>query len=376
MTRRRVLVIAGHAASLINFRGPLLASLVAAGHEVHVAAPGLHRDPDLSARLEALGVRCHDVALARAGLDPVKDLRSLAALCRLMRALRPHSVLAYTIKPVVWGGIAARLTGVPRFFALITGLGYAFTGTARGKRALVQRLAQALYRIGLRRAAGVIFQNPDDAAEFRDRGLLPAGIRPVIVNGSGVDLDQFPVVPLPEGPCSFVMIARLLGDKGVREYAGAAALLRERGVNAVVHLVGAPDDNADSIAASQAEAWRADGRLQWHGQLDDVRPAIAAAHVVVLPSYREGTPRTVLEGMAMGRAIITTDVPGCRETMIPGETGLLIPARDTVALADAMAALAGDLDRVATMGTAARNYAVQKYDVRIVNETMLAAMDL
>lgn len=376
MIQRRVLVIAGQAASLINFRGPLLASLVAVGHEVHVAAPGLDQDPDLRARLEALGVRPHDVMLARAGLDPVKDLRSLIALCRLMRSLRPHSVLAYTIKPVVWGGIAARLTGVPSFFALITGLGYAFTGTARGKRALVQRLAQALYRIGLRRAAGIIFQNSDDAAEFSERRLLPVGIRPVIVNGSGIDLEQFSVSSLPKGPCSFIMIARLLGDKGVHEYAEAAALLRDRGVNAIVHLVGAPDENADSITASQAQAWNDDGRLEWHGQLDDVRPAITAAHVIVLPSYREGTPRSVLEGMAMGRAIITTDVPGCRETVIPGDTGLLIPARNSTALADAMTTLADDPERVAKMGSAARNFAVQKYDVHKVNKEMLAAMEL
>lgn len=376
MTQQRVLVIAGQAASLINFRGPLLTLLVDAGHEVHAAAPGLNDDADLRARLEALGVQPHDIVMARASLDPVMDLRSLMAMCRLMRGLRPNLVLAYTIKPVVWGGIAARLTGVPRFFALITGLGYAFTGKARGRRAYVQRLAQTLYRIGLRRAAGVIFQNRDDAAEFRDRKLLPAGIRPVIVNGSGVDLDQFSVAPLPNGPCSFIMIARLLGDKGVYEYAEAAALLRERGVNSLVRLVGAPDENADSIAASQARAWREDGRLEWHGHLDDVRSAIAEAHVVVLPSYREGTPRTVLEGMAMGRAIITTDVPGCRETVIPGETGLLIPARNALALADAMTALAEDLGRVAKMGTAARSYAEQKYDVHKVNEEMLTAMDL
>jgi len=265
---------------------------------------------------------------------------------------------------------------VPRFFALITGLGYAFTGTARGRRAFVQRLAQKLYRIGLRDAAGVIFQNSDDAAEFRDRKLLPAEIEPVIVNGSGVDLDRFSVVPMPSGTCSFIMIARLLGDKGAYEYAEAAAILRDRGVSALVHLVGAPDENANSITTSQAKAWHEDGRLVWHGPLDDVRPAIAAAHVVVLPSYREGTPRTVLEGMAMGRAIITTDVPGCRETLIRDVTGLLIPARNSAALADAMTTLAEDHERVARMGEAARNYAVQKYDVHKVNKAMLTAMNL
>ena len=275
------------------------------------------------------------------------------------------------------GGLAARLARVPRFYALITGLGYAFTGKAKGKRAVIQALANGLYRTSLKGASGVIFQNPDDAAEFRDRGLIPAHLTPVVVNGSGVDLARFSVAPLPDGPCSFVMIARLLGDKGVREYAAAAQALRARGSEAVVHLVGGPDANADSITEAEAQAWHDDGRLIWHGRLDDVRPAIAAAHVVVLPSYyREGTPRTVLEGMAMGRAIITTDAPGCRETVIDGETGILIPPRDAAALAMAMEELASDPERTARFGAASHAYAARRYDVHMVNAAMRQAMGL
>lgn len=376
MTRRNVLVIAGLASSLINFRGALLASLVSAGHEVHAAAPELESDASSRAQLHAMGVRTHSIDLQRAGLNPVADLRSLFALCRLMRTVRPHTVLSYTIKPVVWGGLAARIVRVPRFFALITGLGYAFTGNARGKRASVRKLAQALYRMSLRTAAGVIFQNPDDAEEFRARGLLPEGVVAAVVNGSGVDLDRYAIAPLPDGPCSFVMIARLLGDKGVREYAAAAALLQQRGTRANVHLVGEPDANADSITADEAQAWHDDGRLIWHGRLDDVRPAIAAAHVVVLPSYREGTPRTVLEGMAMGRAIITTDAPGCRETVTDGENGFLVPVGDSGALAEAMQRFIDDPTLIAPMGQKSFEIAREKYDVHKVNAAMLRIMGL
>lgn len=377
MTRRRVLVIAGFSPSLINFRGALLASLVEAGHEVHAAAPGLDEDETSASQLHAMGVQTHSVDLQRTGMNPIQDLRSLVRFCGLMRRLRPHTVLAYTIKPVVWGGIAARIMRVPRFFALITGLGYAFTGDAHGTRLIAQRLAHALYRVSLRKAAGVIFQNPDDAAEFRSRGLLPDGLTEAVVNGSGVDLARFANTPLPDAPCSFVMIARLLGDKGVREYAAAAAVLKDRGAPAQVHLVGAPDTNADSISADEAQSWHGDGRLVWHGHLADVRPAIAAAHVVVLPSYyREGTPRTILEGMAMGRAIITTDAPGCKETVKHGENGFLVPIRDARALADAMQQFVDAPALVSTMGQKSSEIAREKYDVHKVNAVMLRIMGL
>lgn len=241
---------------------------------------------------------------------------------------------------------------------------------------IAQRLAHALYRLSLRKAAGVLFQNPDDAAEFRARGLLPDGLKEVVVNGSGVNLAHFANTPLPDAPCSFVMIARLLGDKGVREYAAAAAVLKDRGAPAKVHLVGAPDTNADSISADEAQSWHDDGILVWHGHLADVRPAIAAAHVVVLPSYREGTPRTILEGMAMGRAIITTDAPGCKETVRHGENGFLVPIRDAHALAGAMQQFVDAPALVSTMGRKSSEIVREKYDVHKVNSAMLKIMGL
>ena len=362
--------------SLRNFRGPLITEMLARGHGIHAVAPSLLSETTTRQWLEAQGVVCHNAPISRAGLNPLVDLRSLIALAFLMRRVRPDLFLGYTIKPVIWGLMAARLAGVPHRVALITGLGYAFTGEARGKRALVQRLARWLYARALRRATLVFFQNSDDRGDFVRLGLVPPSVPMVIVNGSGVDTEAFSPTALPEGPVQFLLIARLLGDKGIREYAQAAAIVRNRYPDARFHLVGGLDPNPDALSEEEVRCWVAAGDIIWHGALDDVRPAIAATHVYVLPSYREGTPRTVLEAMAMGRPVITTDAPGCRETVRPGVTGLLVPVRDVPALAEAMERFLAAPESIRQMGCAAHNLALEKYDVRRVNNVMLRAMGL
>lgn len=377
MTTARVFVVAGQAQSLTNFRGPLLRSMVAAGHQVMAAAPDLTPDSQTARTLEAAGVKTYDIALSRNGLNPFADLRTLWGLFRLFRRTHPEVLLAYTIKPVIWAGLAARISGTGRFYPLITGLGYAFTGEARGKRAATRKIAILLYRLALRRAAGVIFQNPDDAAEFRSLGILSKSDQKVfVVNGSGVDTDYFTPVDFPDGPVTFVLIARLLGDKGVREFAAAAGILRDRGVLAKFRLVGGTDSNADSIHANEAKSWHESGVLDWRGRQEDVRPEIAAAHVLVLPSYREGTPRSILEAMAMGRPIITTDAPGCRETVTQDRNGLLIPCRDSLALADCMQRFVSEPSLIAPMGQQSRRIACDRYDVHKVNAAMMEIMGL
>lgn len=350
--------------------------MVKVGHRVHAAAPDLSADLETMSALQAIGVAGHDVPLERTGISPLKDLRGLFALGRLMRETKPDMVLAYTIKPVIWGLIAAALSRVPRRYGLVTGLGYAFTGEALGKRGLVQTAARALYRLALRRATLVFFQNPDDEQEFRDWRLLPASVPSRVVNGSGVDVDHFAQGSLPEGPASFLLIARLLGDKGIREYVAASRELRSRHPEVECHLVGGLDPNPDGIDESEVRSWHEAGDVIWHGALADVRPTIAAAHVYVLPSYREGTPRTVLEAMAMGRAIITTDAPGCRETVVHGENGFLVPPRDANALVQAMERFLQDPDLAVRMGGKSREIAEAKYDVHKVNSVMLEAMGL
>ncbi len=372
----RILIVGSQSFGLRNFRGALIEAMLSRGHEVVAAAPALRADGPTRHWLEERGVACWDIPLSRTGLGPCADMLTLFALYRLMRRVRPGLSLCYTVKPVIWGGLAAWCARVPRRVALITGLGYAFTGEMRGRRARIRWLVQRLYAIALRRATLVFFQNPDDPADFCRWGLLPPDVPVEVVNGSGVDIAAFAPAPLPEGPLRFLLIARLLGDKGIREYVAAAARLRARWPDTEFHLVGPLDTNPDAIARNEVERWHASGDVIWHGRLDDVRPAIAAAHVYVLPSYREGTPRTVLEAMAMGRPIITTDAPGCRETVQEGVNGFLVPARDGEALAAAMERFLGHPDLVARMGLAARRLAEERYDVRKINAAMLSAMDV
>jgi glycosyltransferase involved in cell wall biosynthesis len=275
-------------------------------------------------------------------------------------------MIAYTAKPVIWGMIAARLSTVPVRVALITGLGFAFTdrdhsGLSRG----LARVVRWLYWFSLRFATTVIFQNPDDKAEFvRLRVITPAQ-KLCVVDGSGVDTEWFRPAPLP-GAATFLLIARLLADKGVREYAEAARVVRMQHPSARFRLVGWFDENPSAISRAEVEAWVARGDIEYVGALEDVRPAIAAAAVYVLPSYREGTPRTVLEAMAMARPIITTDTPGCRETVRCGVNGFLVPPRNVPALAEAMLRFITDPSLAARMGAQSRAIAEQRYDARRV----------
>lgn len=372
----RFLLIGAFAGSLVNFRGPLLASLVRSGCDVHAAAAGIDDDPELNDQLSALNVKGHSIPIARAGLNPLEDIGTCYAIWRLLRELRPSYILAYTIKPVVWGLLAAWLARVPCRYAMITGIGYAFTGDVRGKRRLVQSVARLLYKFALRRAHLIFFQNRDDAALFRELGLLPDDRPVTVINGSGVDLAHFSQQPLPQGPPSFLMIARLLGDKGVREYAAAAEIVRQEFPQAQFHLVGGTDPNPDAIQPSELEAWQADGTIVWHGSRADVRPFLRTCHIYVLPSYREGLPRTVLEAMATGRAIITTDAPGCRETVDEGENGLLVPPRSALALAQAMRALVVEPTKIPAMAARSLDVVRERYDADRVAAVMLDAMGI
>lgn len=371
------LLIASFADSILGFRGPLLEALLGRGLTVHVAAPDLPPDSLVRRALEARGIRVHDIPLKRTGTNPLADVATLLYLWQLMLRIQPSFVLGYTIKPVIYGSLAALLAHVPRRYALVTGLGYVFQqNAAEGERHLALRsLVQPLYALALRCTHKVFLQNPDDQALFRNLGILPPATPSCVVNGSGVDVSEYRVAPLPATP-HFLLIARLLGDKGVREYAAAARRVRARHPQVVCSLVGWIDDNPDAIEQRELDAWVADGTLAYLGRQSDVRPAIAACSVYVLPSYHEGTPRTVLEAMAMGRAIVTSDAPGCRETVVDGDNGFLVPVRDVDALEAAMLRLIEEPGLARRMGARARQVAEDKYDVHRVNAVMLQEMGI
>ena len=369
----KVVVIASLAESLINFRGPLLAAMIARGHRVTALAPG--ENSSVAARLDAMGVDYRPLTLERTGMNPLRDLGALFQLVGHIRELQPDVVFGYTIKPVVYGSLAARLAGVPRIYSMITGLGYSFIGEGFRQRPIAM-LVSALYRVSLYVNAGVFFQNPDDMEMFCSRHLLNCPSKAILVNGSGIDLDRYPPSEtIPDKP-SFLLIARLLRDKGIVEYVEAASILKKRYPEASFRLLGPFDTNPAVISREELDRWQHEGNIEYLGETDDVRPYIADCSVYVLPSYREGTPRTVLEAMAMGRAVVTTDTAGCRETVREGENGFLVPVCDSLSLASAMERFIIDPGLCVTMGQRSRQIAVEKYDVRKVNEVMLNAMGL
>ncbi len=368
----RVILLGGEAASLVNFRGTLISELVKAGHQVYAAAPGI--SPRLAMHLKALGAQPLEAPITRTGMNPVKDLLSLFSLWKLMRKIRPDAVIAYTIKPVIYGTIAARLAGVKNIAALVTGLGYAFIEGSEPKRKVAFFLAKNLYRIALRFCRIVLFQNPDDLQVFYDLKILSVAAKTGIVNGSGVDIAYFADTPLPARP-RFLMISRLLIDKGTREFGQAATALLARHPDAKIALAGPFDPSPNSIAPAELAEWQKNG-VDYLGSLEDVRPEISASSIIVLPSYREGTPRVVLEAMSMGRAIITTDAPGCKETVIEGENGLLVPVRDAGALQNAMLRLYENPQLVARMGASSRHIAETRYDAILVARDVVQKAEL
>lgn len=363
-------MIGGLSTSLIKFRWPLIVGLADHGYQVYGCAA--EPDDDVKSRFKELGGDYFSVPLARAGLNPIKDLQTYWRIRALASSIQPDLVIAYTVKPIVYGLMAARHAGVKQTYALITGLGYAFTDASFSlRRQIVGQLARRLYRASLRKTDHIYFQNPDDQQAFFSLKIMDPDASTSVVNGSGVDLSEFGVAA-SRSESEFLMIARLVADKGVREYVSAARIIKAKYPEAKFLLAGPLDPNPSAISPQELSVWQENGLIKYLGALNDVRPAIAQASVYVLPSYREGTPRTVLEAMAMGRSIITTDAPGCRETVVPGYNGLLVPPRDSEQLANAMEQAILNPERFAQYGHNSRSLAEEKYDAQKVTSQMLA----
>lgn len=368
----RLLFFVNNPAFFLSHRLPLALAARDAGYEVHVAT----MDGPSVAQIAAQGLEHHVVPLSRSGMRPWVEARSLWAFWRLLRRLRPQLVHLVTIKPVLYGGIACRLARVPAYVAAISGLGYVFTPRP-GVRGLLRPLAMTLYRLALRRRAScrVIFQNAAD----RDTLLRPGIVRPaqvLMLRGSGVDLTRFSPTPPPADPVTVVMAARLLRDKGVQEFAQAARYVADQGITIRWRLAGSPDPgNPTSIDPALLQRWQDEGLLDYVGECEDVAAFYAHAHIVVLPSYREGLPKSLIEAAACGRPVVTTDVPGCRDAIDPGETGLLVPARDAEALAQAVMRLAADAALRARMGAAGRRLAERDFGLQKIVAAHLALYD-
>jgi glycosyltransferase involved in cell wall biosynthesis len=371
----RQITLIGHAAgATLNFRAPLIADLVAAGWRVEVLAPDW--TPDQRQRLRALGAQARTFPLSRTGLNPLQDLRSLWVLYRHLRDSRPDAVLTYAAKTNVWGMLAAAWAGVPRRVAMVEGMGFAFTERQDGrtsKQRMVGAVLSVLYRVAFRLAHRVIVLNPDDARDLQRRCGL-AWQKTTLLGGIGVPLSDWPFCPPHTTPITFTLVARLLREKGVLEFVQAARLIKERHPSTRFLLLGALDDNPGSLREANLQPWVQAGIIEWPGQVD-VKPWLAQTSVFVLPSYyREGVPRSTQEAMAMGRAVITTDAPGCRETVVDGVNGFLVPPRDVPALAAAMQRFIDEPALIARMGAESRRLAEERFDVRRANAIIMDSL--
>lgn len=365
---KKLLIVVNSAASLLSHRLPLALAAKKEGYEVHIStSPGSGVD-----QIVSLGLTHHSIPLSRSGMNLIAEFRTLFALFLLFRRVKPDIVHLVTIKPVLYGGIAARAAGVPGVVAAISGLGFVFMNTGL-KVAIVRMLAVRVYRLAFgKRNLKVIFQNPDDCKTIMKATHLEAS-KVVMIRGSGVDLLKFAAEPFLQGSPVVVMAARLLRDKGVNEFVEAAMLLKQRGLQARFWLVGDLDPgNPTSVEEAELTQWRAASAIELLGHREDIAQIFAQSHIVVLPSYREGLPKVLLEAAACGRAIVTSDVPGCRDAIEAGVTGILVPPRDALVLADAIERLLQDAPLREQMGRAGRNLAEREFSIEKVVEIHLA----
>ena len=367
----KIVVSASDGRSLIDFRGCLVKDLVARGHEVVCLSI---EPPEIMADAVAeLGATYRMVPMSRTGTNVLSDLKTMRAYRKALTEIAPDHYFAFMSKPVAYGGHAAVKCRIPHINVLINGLEIAFySGGLKNK--LVRTVLTFLYKRVHRHCDNLFFQNPDDYHTFEELGLANKQ-NSTIVHGSGVDMEHYARVPLANAPV-FLMAARLVWSKGIREYLAAARLVKEQIPEARFVLVGRLDENSEALTKAELAEFVDAGIVEHLGFSEDVRKQISEASVFVLPSYHEGTPRSVLEAMSMGRAIITTDAPGCRETVVDGENGYLVPVGDHLLLAERMIDLAEDAELREQMGEASYRRCAALFEVHDVNRAMIEKMGL
>jgi glycosyltransferase involved in cell wall biosynthesis len=370
MENKNILIVASLASSLIHFRGDFIASLIENGFRVYAAAP---KQPDhIKEKLESIGAIPLEFKLNRTGLNPIKDIGSVLELRKLIKQNRIDLVFPYTVKPVIYSSFAANSCGVP-VISLITGLGFAFTGLTRKARVL-QWLNQNLYRSSIRRNRVVVFQNKDDLQLFMDNGILSAKNKTALVSGSGVNLNnyKFRVNKKKSDNISFLLVARLIKEKGIALYIEAAQVLKKTYPNAEFHVIGSPDKSPSAIDEEELKKLDDTGIIVYHGMQKNVPEHLYKNDVFVLPTYyREGIPRSILEALSVGMPIITTNTPGCRETIKKDYNGILIEPRELQELIKAMEYFLLNISKIEEMGINSRNYAEERFDVKIINKELI-----
>lgn len=365
----KIIVVSPKNKTVFNFRGDLIRDMIAKGHEVVVIGPNRDYVEDVL----ALGVsEFVEVKLVKDNTSIAGDLKYLKQLVRVMKEKKPDLVFGYTIKPVIYGSIAAKIAGVPHIYAMVTGLGRVYASNGM-KAKIVRLITKTLYKIAFRACKKVIFQNGDDIAELVGEHYLPQE-KTVQVNGSGVNMNRFQRTALPEKPV-FLMVSRVIREKGVMEFCEAARSVKKACPDARFVLLGGLDASIGALRMEDIQPYIDDGSIEFPGEVKDPVAFYQKSSVFVLPSYyREGLPRTLLEAMSCGRAIITTDWPGCREPVEDGANGYMIPVKDAAVLADSMQRLVEDRGLLERMADAAYETCKQKFEVSIINAQMRDAM--
>lgn len=367
----KIMILSSHTPSLFWFRKDMMLAFKQAGCEV-VAVGNEDRNIWEKDFLD-IGVIYRQIHVQRNGMNPFSDLKTLKSIKLLLKEESPDKIFCYQAKTVIYGCIAAHQVGIKEVYALIAGLGSVFLASGL-KAAIIRSILVWEYKVALKHVTKVFFQNHDDSATFiKNRIVKPERI--VYINGSGVNVRQFVVTALPEVP-TFLNISRLIRDKGIREYLQACRLVKKEHPEYRCLLVGPFDSNPTALTKEELNEYITDATIEYFGEQSDVRPYIAQASIYVLPSYHEGTPKTVLEAMACGRAVITTNVPGCKETVVHNENGLLVDAKDPVMLATAMLELASNPDKILQMGEKGRALATDRFSVDIVNDVILKTMHI
>ena len=368
---KRIMVLSCHTHSLFWFRTEMMKKFLSLGYEV--TAVGQEPESEWNEKFAEFGVNYRQLDVQRNGTNPLRDINTLKKIEALMAEETPDILFCYQAKTVIYGCIAAHKRGITEIYPLIAGLGSVLIGTGI-KNTILRILMKTEYKFSLRHAKAVMLQNPDDMGFFvKNKLVKKAQCR--LINGSGVDTAHFVPSPLPN-ETAFLCISRLIRDKGVGEYMDAAREIHKKYPAARCLLVGPFDTNPSAITPGELQTYINDGSVEYFGEQSDILPYMEQCSVFVLPSYHEGTPKTVLEAMACGRAVITTDAPGCRETVKNGENGVLIPVKNTQALADAMEMFITDPYKAVPMGMAGRRIAENKYDVKKVNDKIAEIMHL
>lgn len=338
------------------------------GYEVTVLA----HENGKAAQIRAAGIHFVPIPFQRRGLNPVSEFRTWRAILHAYRGLQPTLVHQVALKPLLYGSLAARLTGIRAVVNAPVGMGFVFTSNSLKSRLLRPIVWLALRLLMNPRGSKVVFENDDDLKKFVKGGAVRTEDA-VLIRGAGVNVAVYAPASEPPGPPVVTLVARMLWDKGIGDFVAAARRLRADGVSAIFRLVGAPDlQNPATISETQLRAWHEEGIVEWLGQRDDVPAVLAQSHIACLPSYREGLPKSLLEAMAAGLPIVSTDVPGCREVVKHGESGLLVPPRDSASLASALRRLIEDRALRRRFGIAGRNRAEREFASSIVIAQTLA----